>query len=312
MIECNDRSPPGRLDAPVLETRHLRIVEAIDRAGTVSGAGRLIYMTQPAISRALLDLEERLGVPLFARTPKGMRATEAGRELVATATRVLDELRRVEHQMVAAPSRVVRLRLAVQDYTAFHWLPAVLAALARDAPRRDLDLVPQVEPSPMRALLRRSVDVAIVVTRDPPPGVVLTALLDDHAVAVLPPAHPLVERQYLHPLELAGARLLEHAGTEVLREAGVWPRGALGCEDDQPLLTEMALQLVAAGAGVTIMTRWATAAAVATGAVRVVSLAHPAATLGWSLAHRAEHHDEAVVARLASALRRATLHATGA
>ena len=72
----------------ILEVRHLRILTAIADHGTVSAATKHVYLTQSAISHQLIELEQRLGIHFFHRTPKGMVPTEAGAELIVGSTPV--------------------------------------------------------------------------------------------------------------------------------------------------------------------------------------------------------------------------------
>lgn len=62
-----------------LNLRHLAAVAAVKVAGSISGAARLVHLTQPAISQGIAKLESQLGHPLFVRQPGGMEATEAGK-----------------------------------------------------------------------------------------------------------------------------------------------------------------------------------------------------------------------------------------
>ena len=75
-----------------LHLRHLRLIAAIAEHGQLSIAAAALAMTQPAASRALAAAEARVGVPLFARNPKGMTLTGAGEALARRARNILDEL----------------------------------------------------------------------------------------------------------------------------------------------------------------------------------------------------------------------------
>src|ERR1700736_651663 len=76
-----------------MNLRHLLVFHGIAKAGSVNAAARLLHTSQPAVSRELRTLEERLGVLLFDRLPRGMRLTEAGQVLLDYAARIfgLDE-----------------------------------------------------------------------------------------------------------------------------------------------------------------------------------------------------------------------------
>src|SRR5437762_5207981 len=93
----------------ILETRHLRLVAAVAEHGTLTRAGRVLHLTQSGLSRQLLDLETRLGLPLFHRLGKRMVPTPAGERLLAAARRALPQLSDVEEEMRRLDRKSTRL-----------------------------------------------------------------------------------------------------------------------------------------------------------------------------------------------------------
>lgn len=73
----------------MLNLRHLRAVAAIVDTGSVSGAARVVNLTQPAVTQAISKLETDLGMQLFHRGPDGMSPTDAGRILAARSASAL-------------------------------------------------------------------------------------------------------------------------------------------------------------------------------------------------------------------------------
>src|SRR6201995_871858 len=71
-----------------MNLRHLSVFYGVAKAGSVNAAARLLHTSQPAVSREVRSLEERLGVVLFDRLPRGMQLTEAGQTLAAYAERI--------------------------------------------------------------------------------------------------------------------------------------------------------------------------------------------------------------------------------
>src|SRR5918995_7462363 len=69
--------------------RQLECFLAVARLGNLSRAAEEMYLTQPTLTARLKALEEELGDPLFVRTSRGMRLTEAGREFLDYAERIV-------------------------------------------------------------------------------------------------------------------------------------------------------------------------------------------------------------------------------
>jgi DNA-binding transcriptional LysR family regulator len=72
-----------------MELRHLRYFVAVAEQENVSRAALRLHVSQPALSRQIMDLEDELGVPLLERTPKSVRLTPAGRVFLHEARAVL-------------------------------------------------------------------------------------------------------------------------------------------------------------------------------------------------------------------------------
>jgi DNA-binding transcriptional LysR family regulator len=83
----------------------LAIFVAIIDTGSLAGAARQLRRSRPAVTRALAGLEERAGVRLIARTTRQLMATEAGRELAASARNILAEYDASLSGVTAAPMR---------------------------------------------------------------------------------------------------------------------------------------------------------------------------------------------------------------
>ena len=82
------------VEAPALRSklRGLRAIVAVLDQGAVGRAAETLHLSQPAVTRALRDIEDDLGFPLFDRAARGMLPTAAGRVLGTRARRAFDEL----------------------------------------------------------------------------------------------------------------------------------------------------------------------------------------------------------------------------
>ena len=258
-----------------LETRHLRLVVAIADQGSLTRAGNQLHLTQSALSHQLADLEAQLGVRLFERLGKRMEPTLAGERLIARARVAIQQLREMEHEVKqVASGREAVVRLATECYTCYHWLPQVLKAFGERFPKVELQIVPSATNRPIRALLARKIDVAVVMALPRDRRIEVTPLFDDELVAVMAPTHPLASRAYLEARDFAHEHLLNYSPPEesylyqqLLTPAGVAPRQLSLIQ-----LTEAMVELVKAGIGICVLARWAVDPHVRAGTLRAVPL----------------------------------------
>src|SRR5687768_9720670 len=106
-----------------LEVRDLRLVDAIAATGSVTKAARRLNVTQPALSKHLRAIEERIGEPVFNRGNR-LEPTAVGALMLRHARSVLERLAIAETELAQAqetPRRVIRV--GTDCYTGYHWLP---------------------------------------------------------------------------------------------------------------------------------------------------------------------------------------------
>jgi DNA-binding transcriptional LysR family regulator len=131
--------------------------------GSLLGASRMVRASQPTIGRHIAELENQLGVVLFERTGRGLRATEAALGL-ADAARVMES---GAHQMVrnaSGTSEVVSgtVRITASQPVACFLLPPVLAQMRLVLPDVQVELVAS---NAVSNLLRREADIAVRMVR---------------------------------------------------------------------------------------------------------------------------------------------------
>ncbi|HUD70954.1 MAG TPA: LysR family transcriptional regulator [Dongiaceae bacterium] len=253
-----------------LEMRHFRLVEAIVAEGGLTRAGARLHLTQSALSHQLRDLEAHLGTPLFLRLKRRMVPTPAGERLLLSARQVLDEARAAEEEI----HRRVRdgeglIRIAVQCYTCYHWLPALLEPFRRRHPRVEVRIAAEETRQTAQALFDGRLDLALLSDPRMDPRLVYRHLVDDEMVVVMAPGHRLAKAAFVPPHELADETLFMYTEPQesmvmqrVLRPLGVTPRRIV-----KVILTEAILELVRAGQGVAVLASWSIAPCVAAGAV---------------------------------------------
>src|SRR3954466_12246857 len=199
----------------MLDVGKLATLRAVVTHGSFSAAGHALNLTQPAVSRQVSLLERQVGTQLVRRTRQRVRATEAGRLLVAHAEAIVGRLALAEAQVAdLAGLRRGRLRLG-SFFTPLVYLSSELAALL-EARHPELfalghDVIEDAlvdRAAALRGLAAGDLDLAIVFEHafepDPAPdGVEIVPLFDDPPRVLLPAGHRLAGRRRIAPRELA-------------------------------------------------------------------------------------------------------------
>jgi DNA-binding transcriptional LysR family regulator len=188
-------------------------------------AAHELAMSQPAVSKAIADMERELGIRLLDRTPRGVEPTNYGRALMKRGLAIFDELRQgvQELEFLADPS-VGELRIGSSEGMAAGILPAIIREISRRHPRIVINVAQAVfATAQYRELQERNVDLLFGRVFGPPPpeeGVVVETLFDDHVVVVVGKHHPLARSRRLTLANLAEQRwILPPPGSEAGRLA---------------------------------------------------------------------------------------------
>jgi len=247
---------------PVIESRDLRLVDAVVRHGSLTRAARELHLTPSALSHRLTELERRLGLALFVRAGKRMVPTPAGERMQIGARELIAGLARVANQVRATGAQRRHIvRLSTECYTCYHWLPAVLREYTRAHSGSEVRIVADATRRPLPALLAGRLDVAIVSSPTRDRRIATTTLFEDELVAVVAPDHPWASKRWVEPADFAAERLITTSAPSesdlirfVLEPAGIVPRETLEVQ-----LTEATLELIKSGFGVAVLARWAAA-----------------------------------------------------
>jgi LysR family pca operon transcriptional activator len=173
--------------------RHVRCFLEVARLSSVGQAADALAISQPAVSKTLRELEERLGVPLFERAGRRLRLTTAGRLFQKHAGLSLAELDRGVRAL-AGPAERDLLAVGVLPTVATRVLPKAALAFARAVPEACL----RASTGPNRFLLSQLRDgrLDLVVGRlaapDEMAGLVFEQLYSEAVVAVVRAGHPLL------------------------------------------------------------------------------------------------------------------------
>jgi DNA-binding transcriptional LysR family regulator len=187
-----------------LKLHDLRVLMTVVRTGSMGKAAQQLGTSQPAISRAIADLERMLGVPLLDRNSRGVEATPFGRAVINRSVTVFDELRQTvrDVEFLADPA-AGEVRIATSIAVAVSFVSAVIERLSKQYARLSFDVLSTDNVTARRALDERRVDLTIGHLIEPVPASMNTEILfHEPHVVVAGPGSPLLRRRNLRLKDL--------------------------------------------------------------------------------------------------------------
>ena len=202
-----------------VDTRLLRAFATVAQEGNLTRAAERLYLSQPALTKQIRQLEQLLGTPLFTRSRGGMALTEAGRELAERVPALLtawDEARRAVRATADRAARV--LRVGFLGSGANEATPHIVAEFARLRPGWRAQMRQGSWGDPSAGLADGEVDVALVLL--PFPGQErwrIRVLFSEPRWVALPESHPLAGQE-----EIPFSALRDDPFVAAPAESGVW------------------------------------------------------------------------------------------
>ncbi|MFT8701425.1 MAG: LysR substrate-binding domain-containing protein [Acetobacter orientalis] len=181
---------------PPFDLWQLLCARAVAEHGSIHGAARFLNTRQSAVSRSLHNLEERLNVRLFIRSPTGATPTVFGQEFVRWSQAVLDNVASMNTRAQrAGKGENGQISIGIQTCA----LPGILSALTAAFRATHPDIIFRYSEGTGKKLLRRlqhgQIDFAVVTRHNLAPTLRVTPLWSDRIVTALPVGHPLATRQ---------------------------------------------------------------------------------------------------------------------
>ena len=187
-----------------LKLRQLEILLAVADAGSMAKAATRLAISQPAISRAIADVEHALGVPLFDRSPQGVEPTRYGRALLKRGIAAFDEIDQgVKDIEFLADPTVGELWIGSAPGLAEGIVLAVIDKMSRNYPRVVFHIVPYAQTADDELRERR---IELGFARAPEPAaeddLETDVLFDDTLAVVAGKRNPWVRRRRIKLAEL--------------------------------------------------------------------------------------------------------------
>ena len=197
-----------------MNLRHLSVFHGIAKAGSVNAAARLLHTSQPAVSRELRTLEERLGVLLFDRLPRGMRLTEAGKVLLDYAERIFGLDEAAERAMrELSDLEGGQLAIGASNTIGTYLLPAFVTSFHVRYPKVSLNLEIGNTQEIVKGVLDSRFALGFIEGRIRDDAMEAREFRRDRIVAVVAPQHSLAKGRALSVRALAES-------PAILREPG--------------------------------------------------------------------------------------------
>ena len=244
----------------MLEFRHLKTLIALREHGSLVAAATDLYLTPSAISHQLKELDQWFGVEVVNRRSRPVSFSNVGLRLLKLADDILPQIQ-IAHTDI---TRIVhgqtgRIIFSSECHSCFDWLMPLLNQYRQQYPDVDLDFVSGFESNPHELLQNAEFD--LLITADPIAlkGIEYFPIFEYESRLVLSNTHPLVRAEKITIQELAEQTLVTYPVdkhrldimAKLFIPANLHPKEIRTTE-----LTQMLIQLVASGRGISALPDW--------------------------------------------------------
>ena len=188
-----------------MDLRQLEILQAIADTGSFTACGKKLRVSQSAISRQILLLEEELGEPLFLRVGRTVKMTPAAESLVQLGQRVFQDVRDTVGD-ITDRTRDLKgtLRISGGMTVCLYVFPPLLKHLKRVHPRLDVRITVATAGRSVQEIRAGHVDAGLLTLPVEESDLVTVPVMREELLVVAPPGHALAKRRRVAARDLAG------------------------------------------------------------------------------------------------------------
>jgi DNA-binding transcriptional LysR family regulator len=186
-----------------VDLRQLEIIKAIAESGSFTAAGEKLHVSQSAISRQILLLEDELGEPVFHRIGRRIRITPAGESLLQLSHRVFRDMQDTT-SAISDTRESLRgsIGLVGGMTVCLYVFPALLAEVRRLHPNLDMRVTVGSTQRSIALLRSGAGDLGLLTLPIEASDLVSVPLLEEELLLVTYPSHPLAARKRIVPADL--------------------------------------------------------------------------------------------------------------
>ena len=186
-----------------MDLRQLEIIRAIADTGSFTAAGERLHVSQSAISRQILLLEEELGEPVFHRIGRRIRITPAGESLLQLSHRVFQDLQETVSSITdTRESLSGTMRLVGGMTVCLYVFPVLLGEVRRIHPHLDLKITVGSAERSIAMLRSGAGDLGMMTLPVDATDLVSVPILEEELLLITYPTHPLARKKSITPGDL--------------------------------------------------------------------------------------------------------------
>lgn len=268
--------------------RQLKVFEAVARHLSYTKAAESLYLSQPATSMQIKQLEEVVGIPLFEQFGKKIYLTDAGKEFQQYSHIILQQLNDAESMFANLKGMHGKLTICVAS-TAGYFTPQLLAEFCKSYTKAQVSLNVTNREKLLSLLAQNEMDMAIMGR--PPEGHDLEAIsfMDNPLVIIAPVNHPLAHDSNIPMVRLAQETFLvreQGSGTRIAMERYFSEREIALTTGTEMSTNEAIKQAVQAGMGLGILSQNTIQLELETNRLTILDVEHFPIQRHWYVVHR--------------------------
>ena len=192
-----------------MDLRQLEIIRAIAETGSFTAAGAKLGVSQSAISRQILLLEEALNEAVFLRIGRRVRITPAGEALLQLSHRVLQDLKDTIALITDNQESLLgSVRLVGGMTVSLYVFPALLKDFRRDHPQVDIKITAGSSETCTSMIRTGAADLGLITLPIDEPDLITVPAIEEELLLVTAPQHPLAQKQRIVASDIRGEQFV--------------------------------------------------------------------------------------------------------